>query len=87
MNANFYAHQRKLQDKTNTKQVYFSNLSLPTLSETAPEPLSTVPFNRDSDFMGPPKFEGTTSREIRRAAPEISGFGGVVKSQLALEYC
>ena len=52
MNASFYAHQRKLQDKTNTKQVYFSNLSLPKLSDTAPEPLPTVPFNRDSDFMG-----------------------------------
>ncbi|KAJ5809181.1 uncharacterized protein N7503_001399 [Penicillium pulvis] len=52
---------------------YFSP---PERAHTPPEPLSTVPFSRNPDFVDPP--------DARLA---LVGMGGVGKSQLVIEYC
>ncbi|KAJ5092783.1 P-loop containing nucleoside triphosphate hydrolase protein [Penicillium angulare] len=57
--------------------------------ETPPPPLSTVPFQRDLDFVD----HGTSLSRIQEkglvpgARAAIVGLGGVGKSQIAIEYC
>ncbi|OJI99265.1 hypothetical protein ASPVEDRAFT_80884 [Aspergillus versicolor CBS 583.65] len=60
----------------------------PERSETPPNPLSTVPFRRDPDFVD----RGTLLDQIDEKGSEpgsriaLVGLGGVGKSQLAIEY-
>ncbi|KAJ9656881.1 hypothetical protein H2198_004634 [Neophaeococcomyces mojaviensis] len=58
-------------------------------AETPPSPSFNVPFRRDADFV----VRGTILTQIERKCEEggarvaLVGFGGVGKSQLAIEYC
>ncbi|KAJ5378056.1 uncharacterized protein N7496_005465 [Penicillium cataractarum] len=59
------------------------------LPEIRPDPLSTVPFSRDPDFVS---RDGLISRMDEKASIAGSrlalvGLGGVGKTQLAIEYC
>ncbi|CAG8069403.1 unnamed protein product [Penicillium salamii] len=77
---------------------YFGQFQItPKQQEAPPEPVSTVPFNRDPEFID----RGTLLDEINERLPKLSsdgnysnsrsrialvGLGGVGKSQLAIEY-
>ncbi|KAF2725921.1 hypothetical protein K431DRAFT_214502 [Polychaeton citri CBS 116435] len=57
--------------------------------ETPPKPSSSVPYLRDPDFIK--RAELTDEIDTKLSAPSswiaLVGFGGVGKSQLAIEYC
>ncbi|KAJ5166376.1 uncharacterized protein N7482_005157 [Penicillium canariense] len=67
------------------------NLPVPSLepSEPRPEPLSTVPFSHDPDFVS----RGALLDQIHEKASipgsriALIGLGGVGKTRLAIEYC
>ncbi|KAJ6161373.1 hypothetical protein N7470_004769 [Penicillium chermesinum] len=62
----------------------------PERPETPPEPLSTVPFDRDPDFVTCGSILDDIDDKCSSPASRIialCGLGGVGKSQLAIEYC
>ncbi|KAJ5261249.1 P-loop containing nucleoside triphosphate hydrolase protein [Penicillium angulare] len=61
----------------------------PERPETPPPPLSTVPFRRDPDFIdcGSLLDQIQEKGSTQGARVALVGFGGVGKSQLAIEYC
>ncbi|CAG7916566.1 unnamed protein product [Penicillium olsonii] len=65
------------------------SIYLPDRPETPVDPLSTIPFRRDRDFVDREilfdQLESKTSVQGSRIA--LVGLGGVGKSQVAIEYC
>ncbi|KAJ5464920.1 uncharacterized protein N7458_000606 [Penicillium daleae] len=61
----------------------------PERSEPRPEPLSTVPFPRDPDFVGRNETLGQIHEKASIAGSRLAlvGLGGIGKTQLAIEYC
>ncbi|KAJ5612510.1 Tetratricopeptide-like helical [Penicillium lagena] len=79
-----------LQIGINNAPIHNPQFYLPSeRPETPPNPLSTVPFRRDPDFVD----RGTLLDQIHEKGSvpgsriALLGLGGVGKSQLAIEYC
>ncbi|KAF2732966.1 hypothetical protein EJ04DRAFT_469350 [Polyplosphaeria fusca] len=71
--------------------VHNDHLAELTLSDQRPkrEPLSTVPFSRDADFVDRPDISAWILQKCTAPASRAAlvGLGGVGKSQLAIQYC
>ncbi|KAJ6023305.1 TPR-like protein [Penicillium canescens] len=65
-----------------------AHFHLPPAAEERPQPLAMIPFGRDPDFVDPgsliDRVHGLSSEPSARLA--LVGFGGVGKSQIAIEY-
>ncbi|KAJ6145552.1 hypothetical protein N7470_009447 [Penicillium chermesinum] len=84
----FSGNNRALQIGENRGSINAEIYLPPERPETPPNPLSTVPFARDPDFVS----RSTLLHQIREKSSvpgskiALVGLGGVGKSQLAIEY-
>ena len=77
-----------VQASTSIRLVYRANILPGSAPRAAPQPCSTVPFRRDSDFVDRgdllSRVDERCSQPASRAA--LVGLGGAGKSQLAIEH-
>ncbi|KAM0717044.1 hypothetical protein Q7P37_006896 [Cladosporium fusiforme] len=62
--------------------------NFPQPAEPSPEPLSTIPFPRDSDYVHREQLEDEIHEKLSAPGARVAlvGLGGLGKSQLAIEY-